>query len=375
MPFNTAAWQPPKRGKLVVKPAPYTPPRENEIVVRNRAVAINPVDWMMQAIGDMMFRWVKYPFILGTDVAGEVAEIGKDVTRFKVGDRVLGHAMGGEPSRNTAAEGAFQIYTVLLDHMASPIPDAVSFEQAAVLPLAVSTASCGLFQKDQLALDYPTVPPRPKDKTLIVWGGSTSVGSCAIQLAVAAGYEVITTASPKNFDYVRRLGASGAFDYNSRTVVRDIVAACKGKTVAGALAIGSNSVLHCIDIVGRCKGARFVSIASPMPVSMDTMREGVSPIMALLPQLPKLAWYSLMLRLKTRAGGVRTKTIWGGTLGFNEVGRIIYVDFLPKALATGQFVPAPEPLVVGQGLAYVQAAFDAQRQGVSAKKVVVSLEG
>lgn len=62
-------------------------------------------------------------------------------------------------------------------------------------------------------------------QTVVVWGGSTSVGSNAVQLAVAAGYEVVTTASPRNFDHVRALGASAVFDYNSSTVVQDIIGA------------------------------------------------------------------------------------------------------------------------------------------------------
>ncbi|KAK9250246.1 hypothetical protein V1507DRAFT_506908 [Lipomyces tetrasporus] len=78
---------------LEVNPAPYAPPGENEIVVKSGAVAINPVDWLKQDMGDMMFSWIKYPFVLASDVAGEVVQIGRPVSRFKVGDRVIGHAL------------------------------------------------------------------------------------------------------------------------------------------------------------------------------------------------------------------------------------------------------------------------------------------
>ncbi|HME83586.1 MAG TPA: zinc-binding alcohol dehydrogenase family protein [Roseiarcus sp.] len=273
MPSNTAAWLPAKHAKLEVKSAPYTSPRENEIVVRNHAVAINPVDWAKQSIGDFMFSWIKYPFVLGMDLAGEVVEIGKAVSRFKVGDRVLGHAVGMDRKRNTPAEGAFQAYTVVLAHMAAPIPSAMSYESAAVLPLGLSTAACGLFQKDHLALQYPSVPPKPMGKTLLVWGGSTSVGSNAIQLALAAGYEVITTASPRNFDYVKKLGASQGFDYNSKTVIVDVIKAFEGKTIAGALAVGSSSAEACLDIVRACHGDKFVSMAS-FPISLERLPKG-----------------------------------------------------------------------------------------------------
>ncbi len=263
MPMNTAAWLVAKQTKIEVKPAPYTHPHEGEIVVKNHAVAINPLDWIIQVAGNIVFSWIKYPSILGSDLAGEVVEVGKGVTRFSVGDRVLGHAVGTDRKRNSPAEGSFQEYTVLLAHMAAPIPNTLSYEKATVLPLALSTAACGLFQKDHLALQYPSATPKPTGKTLLIWGGSTSVGSNAIQLAVAAGYEVITTASPRNFDYVKKLGASQVFDYNSKTVVKDVINAFEGKTIAGALALGKGSAEPCADIVHACNGNKFVSMASP----------------------------------------------------------------------------------------------------------------
>jgi NADPH:quinone reductase-like Zn-dependent oxidoreductase len=369
MPENAAAWFVKKYGKLEVKPAPYTPARENEIVVRNRAVAVNPVDWAIPLMPGFMFSWIKSPCVLGEDLAGEVVEIGKGVTRFKVGDRVLGMALGTSKERTSAAEGAFQNYTVLVEHMVAPIPDTMSYESAAVLPLCLSTASCGLFQKDHLALQNPSVAPKPAGKTLLVWGGSTSVGSNAIQLAVAAGYDVITTASPRNFDYVKKLGAREAFDYNSKTVVKDIIKALKGKTIAGALAIGAGSPEACLKIVRKCKGNRFVSSAGGS-IGLDALPEDGRLSLSLI---FRFLWSGVSNALKYRMSGVGTKFIFGDTLAFNEVGRIIYVDFLPQALAQGKYVAAPEPHVVGKGLDFVQTGFDVQRKGVSAKKVVVSL--
>jgi NADPH:quinone reductase-like Zn-dependent oxidoreductase len=101
---------------------------------------------------------------------------------------------------NRACEGAFQEYVVLRTNLVSPIPESVSFEQASVLPLGLSTAACGLYMKDYLALQLPSVKTAKGStgQTLLIWGGSTSVGANAIQLAVNSGYEVITTASPKS---------------------------------------------------------------------------------------------------------------------------------------------------------------------------------
>lgn len=330
-------------------------------------MAINPIDWFIQDMGKMMFSWLKYPFILGMDVSGEVVEVGPGVTRFKIGDRVLGHANGTDQKYNSPPHGALQAYTVLLVNAASPIPPTMSYESAAVLPLGVSTAACGLFQKDQLGLQLPSASPKPTGKTVLVWGGSTSVGCNAIQLAVAAGYEVITTCSPKNFDFVKKLGASEAFDYNSKTVVNDLIRAFKGKTTAGALSIGARAAENCLDILGKCSGNKFISMATypvpqPPPKTFVVVTTAASYISGMT---------NIWVKSKTR--GIQTNFIFGSTLLYNEVGKAIYVDFLPRALAEGAYIAAPDPYVVGKGLENIQAGFDIQRKGVSAKKVVVSL--
>ena len=371
-PPHEAAWLMAKRGEIAIKPAPYTAPAAHEILVKNHALAVNPADWLTQSIGDLFYPWLKYPFILGTDVAGEVVEVGASVTRFKVGDRVLGHAVGSEKSRNNPAEGAFQQFTLLLENMASAIPDHLNYENAAVLPLGISTAACGLFQKDHLALQYPGVNAKPTGQTLLIWGGSTSVGSNAIQLAVAAGYEVATTASPRNFDYVKKLGASLVFDYASKTVIPDMVAALQERKIAGALAVGIGSAEACAAILARCKGNKFVSMATPS-VSFVDAPSGRRRIFWLLPTFARMIAGQMGLRTKTRLARIGTKFIWGGSLKDNEVSRVIYQDFLPKALAEGRYLAAPDPHVIGHGLTQIPAALQAQKAGVSATKIVVIL--
>ena len=372
MPQNTALWLSSKRAPLTVGPAPYTPPRADEIVVRARAVAVNPMDRLMRTIGDLITPWIRYPIVPGSDIAGEVAAVGSGVTRFRVGDRVLGLAVGSDKPRNNAAEGAFQTYCVLLAHMASPIPPTLSFEVASVLPLGLSTAACGLFQQDFLALDHPSAAPRSTGKTVLIWGGSTSVGSNAIQLAVAAGYDVVTTASPRNFDYVGRLGARQAFDYRSKTAIAEIIAALRGRTLAGALAIGAGSTAACVDILGACAGNRFVAVATPA-ASFDDVPAGRGRIWRLAPAVARMLAANVALAIKARRKRVRTKFIWGSALLGNEVGPLIYERFLPAALAEARFVAAPEPLMAGHGLECIPAALERQRNGVSARKLVVTL--
>ncbi|MEU8276790.1 alcohol dehydrogenase catalytic domain-containing protein [Microbispora bryophytorum] len=154
-------------------PAPYTPPAANEVVVRVRAIAVNFIDGIPGFLYRVVLPWLTFPAVVGSDVAGEVVEVGAGVMRLRPGDRVLGHAFGVEKSQNRAAEGAFQHYVVLMQHMVSPIPGSLSFERAAVLPLALSTAATGMFQQDHLGLAMPGAVPVERSETVLVWGGST----------------------------------------------------------------------------------------------------------------------------------------------------------------------------------------------------------
>lgn len=372
MPTNTAAWMGARGGQLEVGPAPYTPPGDDQIVVRNYAVAVNPLDWIIQVAGAVVYRWLSYPAVLGSDVAGEVVEVGSAVNRFRLGDRVLGHAIGTDRDSNRPAEGGFQTYSVLLERMAAPIPDTLTYASACVLPLALSTAACSLFQTDQLALRHPAAHAQPTGQTVLVWGGSTSVGSNAIQLAVAAGYDVITTASPRNDAYVTSLGASQVHDYHSPTIVQELVAALAGRTLAGAVSIGTGSAEQCVEVVRHCTGRKFVSIAST-PVSFATLADQDRSRLELPRLLARVVTGTAALQITSRLRRTSTKFITGTTLKTNEVCTAIYQDFLPAALAQGRYVAAPEPYVVGTDLGDIQHAIDIQRQGVSAQKVVVTL--
>jgi NADPH:quinone reductase-like Zn-dependent oxidoreductase len=377
MDVNHAAWLSPKHAFLEVKEAPMVRPTAHQLVIKNRAVAVNPVEWCKQLMGNLMFSWIKYPFILGNDCAGEVVEIGDAVSRFKIGDRVLAHALGMDPAVNNSAEGAFQNFIVIRDNMASLIPEWMSYEEACVLPLGLSTAASALFQKDYLALNKPTLdspgtltaPPCPRE-VVLVWGGSTSVGSNAIQLAMAAGYEVIATASPKNFDYIRRLGANEAFNYASETAVKDIIEAIHNKKVAGAIAIGNGSTEACIEVLSRTQGSKFVAQASfPFP------EKAPETTLQMIRAMVVLVWSNVTVFIKSKLHGVQTKFVFGSSLAHNEVGAMIYRDFLPRALEEKKYVPAPKLVVTGNGLAEIQGAMLRHMQGVSASKIVVTLRG
>lgn len=373
MSDNTAAWIDSPYADLTIREAPMPKPGPGQLLVEVRAVAANPLDAIIQSNGTVMYGWLRYPVILGEDVAGVVVEIGADVDAFAIGDRVVAYAMGLEKGRDAVSESGFQAYVAVDAGLAAALPAATAFEDAAVLPLAVSTAAAGLFESDQLALDYSRVGKEAaRDEVVVVWGGATAVGGNAIQLARAAGYRVITTASAKNHDRMRQLGAEAVFDYRDPKAVDQIVREVGGSAVAGILAVAVGSAEPCLRIA-RGTGATKIAMASP-PVSFyeQPRRRGLS--FARIRLFLELGARTAFLQVRSRAHGIRASFIWGSAIATSPVGPAIWGAYLPAALASGEHRLYPEARIAGHGLPDIQKAMDTLRRGVSAQKLVITLD-
>lgn len=169
------------------------------------------------------------PFIAGFDIAGEIISVGSEVTKFKVGDKVIAFSPSFAGSLG-AKSGAFQLESVVPYDVVAPLPDSWTFVEGCVIPAATGTAAAALFPKFNLGLDFPTVPAaKSNGKMVLVWGASSSVGAVGVLMLVQSGYEVLATCSPKNFDFVKSLGVSQVFDYNSTSVIDDLVKVIKPK--------------------------------------------------------------------------------------------------------------------------------------------------
>lgn len=338
-PHNRAAWLMKKQDPVqIVDDAPYNKPEADEIVVQTMAIAFNPADFVVQKLGIIVDV---FPAILGCDMAGVVEEVGSGIMEFQVGDRVVGQ---GQPKAGGINKYAtFQQYVVIKMPLVAKIPDSISWTDAAVLPLGMNTASSCLFREDILALDMPP-SQGGKGKTLLIWGASGSVGSCGVQLAAAAGYEVFGIASKKNHDFVKSIGASKTFDQNDPDIINHILTALEGKTCVGAFdSISKKETLNSLDEILYTSGARKF-ISSIMPGS-DMVTEK----------------------------GVAIRTNFGPTHFQTPIGHHIWRVFLEPALNSGAFQCKPTAEVVGHGLEEVQKACDLLAQGVSAKKIVITV--
>ncbi len=369
---NTAAWIDAPYADLTVRDAPMPTPGPGQLLVETRAVAVNPLDAIIQSNGTVMYGWLRYPVILGEDISGVVVEVGTDVSDFAPGDRAVAYAMGAEKGRDAIAESGFQTYVTVDASLAAVLPETMSFEDAAVLPLALCTAAAGLFETDQLGLDFSALgSAAPRDEIVVVWGGATAVGGNAIQLARAAGYRVITTASAANHEKMRQLGAEAAFDYRDPRAVDQIIDAARGSVVAGILAIAVGSAEPSLRIA-RGTGATRIAMASP-PVSFydQPRRRGLS--LTRIRLFLRLGSRTALMQLRSRVRGVRASFIWGSAIATSPVGAAIWRRYLPDALESEAHRPYPDALIAGEGLGAVQGAIDTLRRGVSAQKLVVTL--
>jgi NADPH:quinone reductase-like Zn-dependent oxidoreductase len=180
---------------------------ENQVVVRLFATSINPIDWKLREGYLKTMLPFEFPIILGWDAAGVIEEVGPNVKNFKKGERVFARP-------ETTNMGTYAEYTAIDAHLLARIPDNISFEEAACVPLAGLTAWQCLF-------DFGDV--KQGDRVLI-HAGAGGVGTFAIQFAKNAGAYVATTAGTHNMEFLKSLGADEIIDYTTQdfeTILRD----------------------------------------------------------------------------------------------------------------------------------------------------------
>lgn len=179
-----------------------------QVLVSVDATSINPIDWKLrEGYLAQMFPW-DFPIILGWDVAGTIEEVGHDVTEWKVGDRIFARP-------DTTRFGTYAEHTIVDEHLLAPLPKGVSANEAAAVPLAGLTAYQALFDHGHVT----------EGQKVLIHAGAGGVGTYAIQLAKAKGAYVYTTASEKNHELLKSLGADEVIDYRStdfRDVAKDV---------------------------------------------------------------------------------------------------------------------------------------------------------
>ncbi|KAJ7638205.1 chaperonin 10-like protein [Roridomyces roridus] len=316
-------------------------PGSGQILVKVVAVAQNPTDCKFCTL----LLHTRPGNILGCDFAGIIEEIGPDVPAGlrSIGDRIAGVVHGG-----VGPNGAYAEYLVTDAALVIAIPDAMSFEHAAQLGVACLTTCQSLYQC--LGLPSPLEPTStPQD--ILIWSGTSATGQYAVQFAKLAGLRVISTASAKNIEFVKSLGADEVLDYADSFTPKRIVS------------ITGGNLRYAMDCISEGM--------TPNQVSMSLGGDG-GTIATLLPY-----------ESKRRSAPVQTVfilaySIFGQPVEFpfpfpadktHYDNAKIYCEMISKIIATMPLKPVPVRLYP-DGLASVEAGFEDMKAGkVHAEKI------
>jgi len=254
---------------------PVPKPTEHDVLVQVTYAAVNPVDWKIREgeLKDALPH--QFPLIPGWDMSGIVIAVGTDVSLWKPNDRVYAYCR-----KPVVQMGAYAEFITLPETQVARMPKNLGFRDAAVIPLCALTAWQALF-------DVAHLQP---NETILIHAGAGGVGSFAIQLAHNLGAGVITTASLRNHELVRSLGAMHAIDYSRE----DIAKSTRAVTAQGVDVV--------FDLIGGevqeksfaalKPGGRLVSALS-MPDAALAAKYSVTPLQVFaapnVPQLTELA--------------------------------------------------------------------------------------
>ncbi|WP_138496959.1 NAD(P)-dependent alcohol dehydrogenase [Nostoc sp. PA-18-2419] len=174
-----------------------------QLLVKVRASSVNPIDWKIRQGMLSLLTGSKFPKILGFDVAGDVVEVGSQVTRFQVGDAIYGST--------SFPGGGYAEFAAIPENLATLKPRNLSNEEAAAVPLAALTALQALRDTGNIQTG----------QNVLINGAAGGVGSFAVQIASALGAVVTGVSSSKNLDLVKSLGADRVIDYTQQDFTKD----------------------------------------------------------------------------------------------------------------------------------------------------------
>ncbi|KAG7418073.1 Dehydrogenase azaJ [Fusarium oxysporum f. sp. rapae] len=340
MSQNRGAVNPAARAPLEVRPLDMPTPGPGDILVKNELIAINPVE--VNITKNDLFK-SKYPCVIGTSFGGEVVAVGEGVSDFKAGDRVAVYASPTDGDKYAA----YQAYALAKVDTTILVPEGVD--------LAVPVSMSGNLTTVVGMISATAGVPKPDienevastSKKILIYGGTSNLGSLAVQYVRRAGYIVVTTTSPKHKAFVETLGADKIIDHSQDrdALVKAFIAEGPYDVVVDTISY-PNTVSILADVLAAQGGGTV--FATLPPFGPETLPEGV----------------------------VRQYTSWPFVLykeGNEHLIRWAFQEFFAKGIAGGKLLPTQIERVSG-GFEAVNTALDILGKGVSNSKVVVELE-
>jgi len=234
-------------GVMKLEEGPDPVPAHNQVVVKVKAIGVNPVDAYIRA---GKYGPKPFPFTPGSDAAGVVESVGMGVSSVKVDDRVY---VAG------AINGTYAEKTLCDEKRVHPLPLNVTFQQGAAIGVPYATAYRALVHRGQ---------GKPGE-TILVHGGSGGVGTAAIQIAKSLGLTIFATAgTPKGLDLVRQQGVHHVFNHRQDGYLKEIMDATHGHGVCLILEMAAHVNLN-HDLTMLSKFGRVVVIGSRGPLEIN----------------------------------------------------------------------------------------------------------
>ncbi|EHA18700.1 hypothetical protein CBS115989_5825 [Aspergillus niger] len=339
---NQAGWVKTPYGRVQVEPVEQWVPGRGELLVRVEAASFNPIDAKIQRLD--LFQ-SQYPLILGFTFAGTVVSTGPEINSVQPGDRVV-VARWGQQAGEDPRFGALQRYALALEQNTLRLEPETTFADAAGLIANLATVVSALTIYMGLSKPPVTGTTPPIGKKILVYGGSSAVGGLAVQYAINAGYDVVTTSSAANRSMVEKRNPTHIIDHSrsDEDVIREIRE--NGPYEGIFEAIGSTTTTQRMVALLRETGGRFFS-TSPSPGD-ETIPAGIVKV-----------WAGYSETLVSEAAHQQLRT-W-------------YMEaYLPAALKKGTMWPSPALWLEG-GLGSAQKALDLLYEGhISGRKVFIN---
>jgi len=308
---------------VAVKDVPVPKPGPDQVLVKVIAAGQNPTDWKhVQGVADL-------GILVGCDFAGTIEEIGHQVPEGlrKKGDRVCGFIHGAYKEEEG---GSFAEYVAAPANLLIPLPDHLSYEDGSGLALCALTACQTLYQ----SLEVPILKtPSGRPELLLVSGGATGVGQFVVQLATLGGFQVIATASPSNFEYVKSLGAVACFDYHDPQVSAKIKEYTQGKLVYAVDCISEKETPRIVTQSMSDKGGKCAII---LPVKNDEesgLRQDVKFVWSIVYTLLGLPCFHLDVKPEHVQNGQDWCKVIAGLVAEKKL-KTVPIKVLPHGLAS-----------------------------------------
>ncbi|KAJ3549063.1 hypothetical protein NM208_g707 [Fusarium decemcellulare] len=335
-----------------VRDSPIPVPGKGEILIKVIVSGTNPKDWKVPA-------WTNESMNSGDDIAGTIAELGSNVRGFHKGDRVAAfHVM-------RTSGGSFAEYAIAPQHTTFTVPDSITFEEAATIPLAAYTSAVALFRVLEFRSPWDQVPKlEAKKRPLIIYGASTAVGAFAIKLAYAAEIHPVVAVGSENSKFVLPFLATDQgdkfVDYTKFKTDDELVNAIQGAVKETGAQPSQAYVLDCVST-----SQTLVFLSNVVRSSQD------------VPSRPRMTFVLPMVDENGVNPNVDLSVTSVATVHEkaerDQLFGLVWGQAFARGLAQGWLTPHPHEVVKGGLFGLENALKGLREEKVRGKKMVVRL--